>query len=234
MFATRISRKAKVMRVHARLERQQAAAAQPAAARHDSSNFLLGGPGTCADIKQFVGGVHEDLAAFAKELRLAGGLQAAVRDRVRAEPGLANASIDFDMFTVHDYAVCWGDDGKRMRVHARRKYYGSHRYDWVSTVAAGEDGEDTRWYGRLLALFSCDVGSVCREFALIKWLDVIAVPRDHVVGATHYAYWAAPPKVELLTSVYRRAKFLTSPLVQGAHAVFLVLPYADDGTTMDD
>ena len=234
MFATRITRKTKVLHLEAQLRRAggdpQPADADPE--ERDATPFRLGGRGTPIRVEEVGMQMPKNMPNLHQELRAAGGLLGAVRDRISLEPDLRDLRISKDTIVVHNYAVAMGVSGIRERLHARQSYYGAPRYDWIATT--GEDDDDGEWFGRLLALFSCYVGQRRREFALIKWLDLIDVPRDHVIGAHHFTYWNRPPRVELLSSVCRRAQFVTSPLAHGREPVFLILPYAETPDEEDE
>ena len=226
MFALRLTRKAKVMRVDAAL--QQAAPPGAHLPLPAPTQFCLGGRSVPATRATLAARLPPDAADL---LRQAGGLVAAVRERVlvptRPPPDIRGESI-----LIHDFAISWSGVSK-IRVHARPSYYAHPRYDWVTTQGAGEWGEE--WSGRILLFFSCVVNSVRREFMLLRWLDRVDVPRDHVLGATHFVYWNRPPKVEVVSTIVARANFVTSPLLHAAgRQVFLRLPYDTNGVVGDD
>lgn len=258
MFVTRLTRKSKVARLDAQLLHAADAAAEDAsdddadvvdgaadapmpepdadddaaddAADADADFFRLGGAGRSADVQDLAFFLPDDALATAREVQHAGGLLKLVRDRV-AQMHVHNPVVNMRTLLVHYFATRASGkrDGVRVRdrVHARRRFYGAMRYDWVDMEPAeGADGEV--WYGRLLLLFSCFVGTARREFALLKWLDTCEPPREHVLGARHYVTWNQPPMVELVSTLRRRATFVTSPIPHGQRVVLLQLPYGAD------
>ena len=226
MFALRLSRKAKVMRLDVAL--QQAVPPGAHLPLPAPTPYSLGGRGVPATIATIVARLPRDAADL---LHHAGGLQAAVRERM-SMPARPPPDVRGESLLIHDFAISWSGANK-IRVHARPSYYGHVRYDWVTTQGAGAWGEE--WSGRILLFFSCVVDGVRREFMLLRWLDRVDVLRDHVLGATHFVYWNRPPKVEIVSTIVARADFVTSPLLHAAgRQVFLRLPYNTDGVVGDD
>ena len=224
MFARRLTRKDKVLRLAVQLAQQERR--QPTQDEvpppHTDTFFELGGKGaevTIAGLSTFLPTpAWEGSAAMSPA-----GVIAALRARIRLLTHDVMSTFDHGTLRVHAFAVAW-DQGKRVRVHARRNFYGHARNDWVRTTG---DEEDEWWYGRLVLLLSCAVLGVQRQFAIIHWLEEVYPPRDHVLGARHFKFWKPEPRAEILSTVWRRATLVTSPKAEGMTPIFLQLPYGN-------
>ena len=221
MFARRLTRKDKVLRLAVQLaqeDRRQSAHDDPPP-RTDTF-FELGGDGqqvSAAGLSYFLPApAWEGSAAMT-----AVGVASALRARIQQLTHNVAPTFDHGTLRVHSFAVAW-DRGKRVRVHARRDFYGHPRYDWVRTTG---DADDEWWYGRHVLLVSCTVLGVARQFAIIHWLEEVHPARDHVLGARHFRFWKPEPRAEQLSIVWRRATLVTSPKTEGIAPIFLQLPY---------
>ncbi len=219
MFAERLSRREKVFRLQQRLETQatQLAAADAPPRQHDDTIFRLCGHPASVDLRDL-----QDVLAPKSAI----GFAVAAPDIVTAlREYMDDAQDGTNKLTarsirVYPSAVAW-DAGHRARIHARVRFYGFPRYDWVSVRAA----EAEVWYARILLLFAAQVNHVWKEFAVLHWLKDFEPTREHVVLARHYKYWRPKPVVESMSTLWRRARFISSPMVDGNDTVFLSLPY---------
>ena len=221
MFARRLTRKDKVLRLAVQLaqeDRRQSAQHEAPAPRTDTF-FELGGEG----LQVTLTGLSQVLPAPAWEgsVMTPAGVASALRARIQLLTHGVAPTYDHGTLRVHSFAVAW-DQGKRVRVHARRDFYGHPRFDWVRTTG---DADDEWWYGRLVLLLSCTVLGVPRQFAIIHWLEEVHPARDHVLGARHFRFWRPEPRAELLSTVWRRATLVTSPRTEGITPIFMQLPY---------
>ena len=224
-IARRLTIKAKVAHEEARLERLLGVAAPAPNDVEVHASFKF--PHTHMPA---IRAYEEDLVAFlphdgvsARDLRSAGGMRRVLQDSYERRVG-SRPHVDLTSMRVHPFAAWPLSDGTKYRIHARRAYYGRPRYDWVQVSGDG-DSEDEWWYGRLLLLFSCIVDGMPGEFALVRWLEEVQVPRDHVIGAAHYIPWHGRIQVVQLSSVWQRVAFVTSPLYHAHKAVVLRLSY---------
>ncbi len=115
-------------------------------------------------------------------------------------------------------AVVIRRQGRLHRVHARRTFFGSPRYDFVeirgSTAAAGD-----LWFGRVLALFDVNVsrdhpriGRGWVSMALVQWLA--RDPQDQVAGVPTFSFtWGAHPDAVFVDQILRPVALVTSPVV---------------------
>ena len=221
MFARRLTRKHKVARLALRLALEENAAAHAPVAPDPDLLFQLGGLGTRVGFSNLPGYLPSEPWEGAVHVT-AKVVEAALRVRILKLTNNRTGRIDPGTLRVHPFAVA-RETGKRVRVHARRSYYGhGERYDWVRT--RGElDGE--WWHGRLSLLLSAEVLGRTYEFAVLHWLSAVELPRDHVLGARHYKFWKPTPQVELVRTIWRRALFVTSPKLEAGERVFMTLPY---------
>ena len=227
MFARRLTRKNKVMRLAMRLALEENAATQP---HHDATpdhdlQFQLGGDGVSVHLVELSD--YLPLEPWEGTCRITPKMvSAALQQRVCLLTGNKTDRFDHGTLRIHAFAVA-RESGKRVRVHARRSYYGhGERYDWVRTRGQ-QQGE--WWCGRLCLLVSMKVQGTAYEVAIIHWLEPVELARDHVLGSRHWRMWKPAPYAELVRTIWRRAFFVTSPKLEAGRRIFLQLPY---GPTM--
>ena len=223
MFARRLTRKHKVTRLTLRLamEENTALALAPADPEKHDLLFQLGGDGcpvALADLSNYLPSTPwEGVDTVTPKV-----VEATLRRRILQLTNNRSDRFDRGSLRVHPFAVA-RESGKRVRIQARRSYYGhGERYDWVRSRGEG-DGE--WWYGRLSLLVSATVLGAKHEFAVLHWLTAAELPREHVIGARHWKFWTRKPQVELVRTIWRRAFFVTSPKLGAGAVIFLQLPY---------
>ena len=99
-------------------------------------------------------------------------------------------------------------------LHARRKYYGRHRYDFVHVRS--EDDAPGPWLARVLAIIKVEVPGGQKHIAvagflslaIVQWLD--RDPTDLVPGTPTYKYLPTPQAIEV-ESIVRPVLLLDSP-----------------------